>query len=227
MRMRSILTGTVPPIDDGLIRQAGHDNAYMLTETFRRRAEEFLQTLEGSDDAYDNGVPGEDDSGLIQIPLSITAADMKGITQRLSCGPADVFYIAEAYALNRAYGKDKMFYIIEDGRGEVDVEDSVGVFMRLHPIWVTKDSDDPMEYAESAVEQVDRTLRYLDIPLLPVYRARPTIYPDVVIQFENYVSGGPASEGRETDWRSDRCLDCRVPRSGCTPSLYHKATDSS
>ncbi len=103
--------------------------------------------------------------------------------------------MAEAYALNRVYGKDKMFYIIEDGRGEVDVEDSVGVFMRLHPIWVTKDSDDLMEYVESAVKQVDRTLQYLDIPLLPIFEARPTIYPDVVIQFENYKIGGGESEG--------------------------------
>jgi amino acid adenylation domain-containing protein len=195
MRIQSIMTGTIPPIDDGVIRQAGYDNAYMLTETFKRRAAEFLQTFEGSDDTYDNGEVSEDDTGVVQTPLSISAADMKEIAQRLNCGPADVFYMAEAYALNRVYGKDKMFYIIEDGRGEVDVEDSVGVFMRLHPIWVTKDSDDLMEYVESAVKQVDRTLQYLDIPLLPIFEARPTIYPDVVIQFENYKIGGGESEG--------------------------------
>ena len=195
MRIQSILTGTIPPVDDGVIRQAGYDNAYMMTETFKRRAEEFLQTLEGSDDTYDDGEVSEDDSGAIQMPLSISAADMKDIMQKLNCGPADVFYMAEAYALNRVYGKDKMFYIIEDGRGEVDVEDSVGVFMRLHPIWITKDSDDLMEYVDSAVKQVDRTLQYLDIPLLPIFKARPTIYPDVVIQFENYKIGEGESEG--------------------------------
>ncbi|WII08342.1 amino acid adenylation domain-containing protein [Methanomassiliicoccales archaeon LGM-RCC1] len=195
MRIQSIMTGTIPPIDDGVIRQAGYDNAYMLTETFKRRAAEFLQTLEGSDDTYDDGVVSEDDSGVVQMPLSISAADMKHVTQKLNCGPADVFYMAEAYALNRVYGKDKMFYIIEDGRGEVDVEDSVGVFMRLHPIWITKDSDDLMGYVESAVKQVDRTLQYLDIPLLPIFEARPTIYPDVVIQFENYKIGEGESEG--------------------------------
>jgi hypothetical protein len=188
------MTGTIPPVDDGVIRQAGYDNAYMLTETFKRRAAEFLQTLEGSDDTYDNGEVSEDDTGVVQTPLSISAADMKDITQKLNCGPADVFYMAEAYALNRVYGKDKMFYIIEDGRGEVDVEDSVGVFMRLHPIWITKDSDDLMEYVKSAVKQVDRTLQYLDIPLLPIFEARPTIYPDVVIQFENYKIGEGSSE---------------------------------
>jgi len=74
------------------------------------------------------------------------------------------------------------------------VEDSVGVFMRLHPIWITKDSDDLMGYVESAVKQVDRTLQYLDIPLLPIFEARPTIYPDVVIQFENYKIGEGSSE---------------------------------
>jgi acyl-coenzyme A synthetase/AMP-(fatty) acid ligase len=194
MRIQSLMTGTIPPVDDGVIRQAGYDNAYMLTETFKRRAAEFLQTLEGSDDTYDNGEVSEDDTGVVQTPLSISAADMKDITQKLNCGPADVFYMAEAYALNRVYGKDKMFYIIEDGRGEVDVEDSVGVFMRLHPIWITKDSDDLMEYVKSAVKQVDRTLQYLDIPLLPIFEARPTIYPDVVIQFENYKIGEGSSE---------------------------------
>lgn len=111
---------------------------------------------------------------------------MLEIARSLNTYQSDIFYFAFAYALNKVMGKDKLFYIIEDGRGDVDVSDSIGVFMRLHPVWIRKNSDDPLEYAKSAVPQIDKVMSYSDIALTDVRKLR-NIWPNVVLQFNNYL----------------------------------------
>jgi hypothetical protein len=199
-RLFGILTGTVPPVDEGLLRQAEYDRSYMQTPLFKQRVGEFVQLLEGSDGEYVDDPPCETDTGVEQRVLPIDGQTMEKVIKVFDAGPSDVFFSAYAYALSRVYGKDKMFYFIEDGRGDVDVSESVGLFMRLHPICVKKRADTIIDFAKDAFVQVDNTMKYSDIPLISVWNLR-YIWPDMVIQYENYMAGGNAQleEGMEVE----------------------------
>ncbi len=186
-RMIGILMGNVPQLDDGLLRQAVYDRSYMRTQVYRERVQGLLRRLEGSDDVYEDSEPLDTDSGFESLKVSIGSDDLAHMTEALDTGPSDVFYLAFAHAMGVVYGKDKLFYIIEDGRGDVDVSESVGLFMRLHPIWIRKHGTDALGYAREAIPQIDETMSYSDVPITDVRRFRH-IYPDVVIQFNNYLS---------------------------------------
>ncbi|MBO4568667.1 MAG: amino acid adenylation domain-containing protein, partial [Candidatus Methanomethylophilaceae archaeon] len=186
-RLMSILGEETPPMDDGLLRQAEYDRGYMATPLYKERVQGLVRLLEGSDDIYEDSEPSESDTGLETPRLSLTSDDMSRILAALDTGPSDVFYCAFSYAMNKVYGKDKLFYIIEDGRGDVDVSDSVGVFMRLHPIRIRKHSDDVFGYVRDAMPQIDETMSYSDISLADVREYRH-LWPDVVIQYNNYLS---------------------------------------
>jgi amino acid adenylation domain-containing protein len=187
-RIMMVLTGNMPPMDDGLLRQAAHDRGYMASQIYHDRVLGLFHLLEGSDDIYEDSEPSESDNGLELRQLALTSEGMARIMAALDTGPSDIFYCAFSYAMSRVYGKDKLFYIIEDGRGDVDVSESVGVFMRLHPIRIRKRTDDILDYVRDSVPQIDETMSYSDIPLTDVRKLRH-MWPDVVIQFNNYLSG--------------------------------------
>lgn len=94
-------------------------------------------------------------------------------------------YCSLAYALKKVIGTEKLFYIVSDGRDDIDVSGSIGMFARIHPVWIKVDSEDPYEFTKRALDRIDASLEYSDVTLLSMWKLR-NIWPDIVIQFNNF-----------------------------------------
>jgi amino acid adenylation domain-containing protein len=195
-RFKTILAGGEVPMDEGILRQAEFDHAYLRAPRYPRRVKEYVDMLRDSDDYLPDRPGGPDDPGTYQCLVSMDVRKATSVSAELGCGIADLLYCAFAHALKAVFGREKLFYVIEGGRDEIDVSGAIGMFSRLHPIWVCADSEDPYDFTREALKRIDAIMEYSDVTLLSLWKERH-IWPDIVMHLNNFQGMGGYGKGIE------------------------------
>ena len=168
----SIDEGTV---DDGILRQISFEES--INQDYMDEAKLFFENvLCDSDEAY-NLLPsvklsgkfevdtpsfdGEFDGHEIFHSLNIDGKILKGFLQSHSITHNQFFTIAFAYALSRFAGSSKvLFNLIEDGRGYVDLSDSIGMYVRTLPLLLDCKNQTVDSFIESSSSIVHGAMKY-------------------------------------------------------------------
>ncbi|WP_407422907.1 amino acid adenylation domain-containing protein [Methanobrevibacter sp.] len=149
-------------IDKGVLRQASFeeiigqdymDDAHKFFENMladREEVYELLPSLNGNEDEFE----------LIDT-FDIDIENLNSFLQNNSITYNQFFTSVFAYTLSRFTGSDKvLFNIIENGRGHIDLSQSVGMFVKTLPLLMDCKNQDIASYLEYSSKLINSVMKY-------------------------------------------------------------------
>ncbi len=155
----SILNGkNVDFVDDGILRQISFEEN--LPSEYMDGAKTFMTNVLADRDEVQELMPsvgGDAEFNYINT-FDIDGNELNGFLQDHSITRNQFFSSVFAYTLSRFTGSSKvLFHILEDGRGHIDLFQSVGMFVKTLPIIMdckNQTVDSFLEYSSSLVNTV-------------------------------------------------------------------------
>ena len=155
----SILNGkNVDFVDDGILRQISFEEN--LPSEYLDGAKTFMTNVLADRDEVQELMPsvgGDAEFNYINT-FDIDGNELNGFLQDHSITRNQFFSSVFAYTLSRFTGSSKvLFHILEDGRGHIDLFQSVGMFVKTLPIIMdckNQTVDSFLEYSSSLVNTV-------------------------------------------------------------------------
>ena len=159
-KLNSILNeGNVDFADNGVLRQISFEES--LDSSYAEDAKGFFdKMLADREEAYDllPSPTAEDDESEFIESFDIDAETLGSFMQANSLTHNQLFAGIFAYTLSRFAGSDKvLFNLIEDGRGHIDLSESVGMFVKTLPVLMdckNQDIDSFFKYSSGLINSV-------------------------------------------------------------------------
>ena len=146
-------------VDKGVLRQIAFEEA--INSDYMDTAREFFDVMLADRDEVDELLPSidsEDNEFEFIDTFDINEEQLRSFLQNHSLTYNQFFTSVFAYTLSRFTGSDKvLFNIIEDGRGHVDLSESVGMFVKTLPILMdckNQDIDNFLKYSSNLINSL-------------------------------------------------------------------------
>ena len=146
-------------VDKGVLRQIAFEEA--INSDYMDTAREFFDVMLADRDEVDELLPSidsEDNEFEFIDTFDINEEQLRSFLQNHSLTYNQLFTSVFAYTLSRFTGSDKvLFNIIEDGRGHVDLFESVGMFVKTLPILMdckNQDIDNFLKYSSNLINSL-------------------------------------------------------------------------
>ena len=146
-------------VDYGVLRQISFEG--MLDSDYMDSAHEFFDDmLADRDEVHDllSSVNNENDEFEFIDSFDIDLEHLNSFLQNHNLTHNQFFASVFAYTLSRFSASDKVFFnIIEDGRGHIDLSESVGMFVKTLPVLMdctNRDVDSFLDYSSGLINSV-------------------------------------------------------------------------
>lgn len=162
--LTSILDGkNVDFIDNGVLRQISFEEN--ITSEYMENAYEFFDLmLSDRDEAYElfASVKTEDNSDFeYNDTFNIDNDKLSSFLASHSISPNQFFCSIFAYNLSRFAGSSKiLFNLIDDGRGHIDLSESVGMFVRTLPLLIDCKNQDISSFLDYTSALINSAMKY-------------------------------------------------------------------
>ena len=149
-------------VDDGVLRQTSFEEQ-MLNSGYIDNAKNFFDSML---DDYDETYPlmasiNSKDSGEINSYLEFDSDKLNMFLRKNSITHNQFFTSIFAYTLSRFTGSSKvLFNLLEDGRGHVDLTDSIGMFMRTLPILIDCENKSVESFLKNSAKLINSAMKY-------------------------------------------------------------------
>ena len=145
-------------VDDGVLRQISYEKS--ITSEYLDDARDFFdEMLAERDEVNDllDSVNGDGENAYTDYFKMDLSSFLKDNSITYNQFFASVF----AYTLSRFAGSDKiMFNLIEDGRGHVNLSDSVGMFVKTLPVLIDCENQDIESFIKYSSGLINSVMKY-------------------------------------------------------------------
>jgi len=156
-------------VDDGVLRQTSFEenisHKYMedgerFFETILNDRDEVYELLASVKYPYENNIEKEENYEF-NLKLNADKDSLRKFLQNHSITHNQFFTSVFAYTLSRFSGSSKvLFNLIEDGRGYLDISDSVGMFVRTLPLIIDCKNQSIRSFMEYSANIVHNAMKY-------------------------------------------------------------------
>lgn len=200
--LTSILDGgDVDFVDNGVLRQISFEEN--LAEEYMDDAREFFDSmLVDRDDAYGllSCVKIEDGDFEYVDTFDIDKEGLTSFLNNHSITPNQFFCSAFAYNLSRFAGSSKViFNLIEDGRGHIDLSESMGMFVRTLPLLFDCRNQEISSFLEYASGIISSAMKY-DLYPFRILANQYDLSPDIMFQYSHNLFSNLMDE-EESDYK--------------------------
>lgn len=160
----SILEGKgIDSIDTGILREISYEEN--ISSDYMEKASLFFDSmLEDVDEVYEllPSVKAEESSDFEYIDVfDIDKNDLSSFLEKASITHNQFFTSAFAYALSKFSASSKVsFNLIEDGRGHIDLSESVGMFVRTLPLIIDCENQEVLSFLDYSSGIISSAMKY-------------------------------------------------------------------
>ena len=162
-KLFSILNGEdIDFVDKGPLRQIAFEE--IIDSNYMDNAREFFDSmLADKDEVYDllPSLNGKEDEFELIDTFDIDMEHLSSFLQSHSITYNQFFTSVFAYTLSRFSGSDKvLFNIIENGRGHIDLTESVGMFVKTLPVLMDCKNQEINSYLKYSSNLINSVMKY-------------------------------------------------------------------
>ncbi|WP_405296275.1 AMP-binding protein, partial [Methanobrevibacter sp.] len=162
-RLISILSGEETDFTDyGLLRQISFEEN--IDSDYMDGAHEFFSLMLADVEEIHDLLPSvNDDNDEFEFidSFDIDFEDLNSFLQSHKLTHNQFFASVFAYTLSRFTSSDKiLFNIIEDGRGHIDLSDSVGMFVKTLPVLIDCSNNDANSFLDYSSDLINSVMKY-------------------------------------------------------------------
>ena len=161
-KLTDILNGLkTDTVDNGVLRQISFEES--LSQDYMDEASEFFnQMLADREDSYELLSPVRDlGSSQYRCQLDVSENDLISFLKDHNITHNQFFASVFAFTLSRFTGSSKaLFNLVEDGRGSMDLSDSVGMFVRTLPLLIDCNNQSIESFLNSSSTLVGSAMKY-------------------------------------------------------------------
>ena len=162
-KLSSILDGEDADfIDKGVLRQVSFEE--LIGSDYMDDAHNFFEgMLADRDEVYEllPSLNGSEEEFELVDTFDIDIENLNSFLQNHSITYNQFFTSVFAYTLSRFSGSDKViFNIIENGRGHIDLSESVGMFVKTLPVLMDCKNQDIASYLEYSSKLINSVMKY-------------------------------------------------------------------
>ena len=162
--LMSILDGDdIDLVDNGVLRQISFEEN--IAQKYMENADEFFESmLSDRDEVYEllPSIKTEDNSDFeYNYTFNIDNNELNSFLNSQSITPNQFFCSVFAYTLSRFSGSSKvLFNLIEDGRGHIDLSESVGMFVRTLPLLIDCKNQSISSFLDYSSNLINSVMKY-------------------------------------------------------------------
>ena len=149
-------------IDDGFLRQVSYEEN--ISQDYMGDAREFFDAmLSDKDEVYGllPSVNNENDDSQYFNTFEVNKNDLHSFLQNNHITHNQFFSSVFAYTLSRFIGCDKvLFNLVEDGRGHMDLSESVGMFVRTLPVLMDCKNQEVSSFLDYSSSLINSVMKY-------------------------------------------------------------------
>ena len=163
-------------IDDGILKQISFEEA--ISPDYENEAQEFFDIMLTDSDEIDELLPSveiektvnntdnesyirEDSQAVYRESFEIDMDHLTSFLQKNQITPNQFFTSVFAYALSRFTGSSKvLFNLIEDGRGHIDLSQSVGMYVKTLPLVIDCENQEVNSYLKNSAKLINAAMKY-------------------------------------------------------------------
>jgi amino acid adenylation domain-containing protein len=149
-------------IDTGILRQISFEES--VDSDYMDDAKEFFDgMLVDRDEVYDllPSVDGDDGESVLINTFDMDMESLSSFLQSHSITFNQFFASVFGYTLSRFSGSEKvLFNIVEDGRGHIDLSESVGMFVKTLPVLMDCKNQDITSFLEYSSNLINSAMKY-------------------------------------------------------------------
>ena len=185
-------------IDDGILREISYEEN--IASDYMEEALEFFDSMFADrDEAYDllPSVKTEENSDFEYIDVFDIDNDLlSSFLKEHSITNNQFFASAFAYALSKFSGSSKvLFNLIEDGRGHIDLSESIGMFVRTLPLIIDCKNQECESFLEYSSDIIKSAMKY-DLYPFRILANRYDLNSDVLFQYSHNLFNSMADDGK-------------------------------
>ena len=154
---------TIDSVDNGVLRQISYEENNIKNSEYMNEAEKFFdEMLTDNDECREllASINTESTNNEYNTTLNINNNELNSFLREKSLTYNQFFTSVFAYTLSRYSGSSKvLFNLIEDGRGYVDLSNSIGMFVRTLPILVDCKNQNVDAFLKYSSDMIKSTMR--------------------------------------------------------------------
>ena len=160
----SILDGDdIDLVDNGVLRQISFEEN--IAQKYMENADEFFESmLSDRDEVYEllPSIKTEDNSDFeYNYTFNIDNNELNSFLNSQSITQNQFFCSVFAYTLSRFSGSSKvLFNLIEDGRGHIDLSESVGMFVHTLPLLIDCKNQSVSSFLDYSSNLINSVMKY-------------------------------------------------------------------
>ena len=151
----------IPTVDDGILRQISFEAN--LTSNYMDEAQKVLDAmLVDRDECYEllESIDKDDEFEYIDV-FDFDNVGLNSFLQSNSITRNQFFASVFAYTLSRFVGSNKvLFNLVEDGRGHIDLSESVGMYVRTLPLLLDCTNQDVKSFLKYSSNLINSLMKY-------------------------------------------------------------------
>lgn len=186
-KLSSILNNeNVDHVDKGVLRQIAFEE--IIDSNYMDDAKEFYEGMLADREEAHNLLPSVDDEDKESVLIDTFDMDIEYLSSFLqshSITYNQFFTSVFAYTLSRFSGSEKvLFNIVEDGRGHIDLSESVGMFVKTLPVLMDCENQKVSSFLEYSSNLVNSVMRY-DLYPFRVLASEYDLNSNVIFQYSH------------------------------------------
>ena len=151
-------------VDNGVLRQISFEENNIVDSDYMENAQKFFDGMLVDEDECLDLLPSIDSDGgthKYEDYLKISKENFDSFLHENSITYNQFFTSVFAYTLSRFTGSTKvMFNLVGDGRGHLDLSNSIGMFVRTLPLLVNCENQKTKSFLKYASELVKSAMKY-------------------------------------------------------------------
>ena len=145
-------------VDDGVLREVSFEDS--IDSSYLDDARDFFDGMLAERDEVNDLLASVNSNGANEYIDSFDV-DLSSFLKNNSITYNQFFATVFAYTLSRFTGSDKvMFNLIEDGRGHIDLSNSVGMFVKTLPVLIDCNNQDIRSFVKYSSGLIDSAMKY-------------------------------------------------------------------
>ena len=186
-KLSSILNNeNVDYVDKGVLRQIAFEE--IIDSNYMDDAKEFYEGMLADREEAHNLLPSADDEDKESVLIDTFDMDIEYLSSFLqshSITYNQFFTSVFSYTLSRFSGSEKvLFNIVEDGRGHIDLSESVGMFVKTLPVLMDCENQKVSSFLEYSSNLVNSVMRY-DLYPFRVLASEYDLNSNVIFQYSH------------------------------------------
>ncbi len=186
-KLSSILNNeNVDHVDKGVLRQIAFEE--IIDSNYMDDAKEFYEGMLADREEAHNLLPSVDDEDKESVLIDTFDMDIEYLSSFLqshSITYNQFFTSVFAYTLSRFSGSEKvLFNIVEDGRGHIDLSESVGMFVKTLPVLMDCENQKVSSFLEYSSNLVNSVMRH-DLYPFRVLASEYDLNSNVIFQYSH------------------------------------------